>query len=562
MQEYTNHSDTTFALRNISFRVPGRTLLHPLSLTFPAGKVTGLIGHNGSGKSTLLKMLGRHQPPSEGEILLDAQPLESWSSKAFARKVAYLPQQLPPAEGMTVRELVAIGRYPWHGALGRFGAADREKVEEAISLVGLKPLAHRLVDSLSGGERQRAWIAMLVAQDSRCLLLDEPTSALDIAHQVDVLALVHRLSQERGLTVIAVLHDINMAARYCDYLVALRGGEMIAQGTPAEIMRGETLEMIYGIPMGILPHPAGAAPVKFCLLMSGLPLISRRRLLTAMALSPLLWQMNTAHAAAIDPNRIVALEWLPVELLLALGIVPYGVADTINYRLWVSEPPLPDSVIDVGLRTEPNLELLTEMKPSFMVWSAGYGPSPEMLARIAPGRGFNFSDGKQPLAMARKSLTEMADLLNLQRAAETHLAQYEDFIRSMKPRFVKRGARPLLLTTLIDPRHMLVFGPNSLFQEILDEYGIPNAWQGETNFWGSTAVSIDRLAAYKDVDVLCFDHDNSKDMDALMATPLWQAMPFVRAGRFQRVPAVWFYGATLSAMHFVRILDNAIGGKA
>ncbi|HFV4155749.1 TPA: ferrichrome porin FhuA [Escherichia coli] len=228
-----------------------------------AGKVTGLIGHNGSGKSTLLKMLGRHQPPSEGEILLDAQPLESWSSKAFARKVAYLPQQLPPAEGMTVRELVAIGRYPWHGALGRFGAADREKVEEAISLVGLKPLAHRLVDSLSGGERQRAWIAMLVAQDSRCLLLDEPTSALDIAHQVDVLALVHRLSQERGLTVIAVLHDINMAARYCDYLVALRGGEMIAQGTPAEIMRGETLEMIYGIPMGILPHPAGAAPVSF-----------------------------------------------------------------------------------------------------------------------------------------------------------------------------------------------------------------------------------------------------------------------------------------------------------
>ena len=208
MQEQTPHSETTFALNGVTFRVPGRTLLHPLSLTFPAGKVTGLIGHNGSGKSTLLKMLGRHQPPSAGEVLLDGQPLESWSSKAFARKVAYLPQQLPAAEGMTVRELVAIGRYPWHGALGRFGAADREKVEEAI-------------------------------------------------------ALVHRLSQQRGLTVIAVLHDINMAARYCDYLVALRGGEMIAQGTPAELMRSDTLEQIYGIPMGILPHPAGAAPVSF-----------------------------------------------------------------------------------------------------------------------------------------------------------------------------------------------------------------------------------------------------------------------------------------------------------
>ncbi|WP_370511337.1 Fe3+-hydroxamate ABC transporter ATP-binding protein FhuC [Buttiauxella agrestis] len=263
MQDKHLQPDTTFSLTDVTFRVPGRTLLHPLSITFPVGKVTGLIGHNGSGKSTLLKMLGRHQKSSAGEINLNDQPLDSWSSKEFARKVAYLPQQLPAAEGMTVRELVAIGRYPWHGALGRFGVADRELVEEAITLVGLKPFAHRLVDSLSGGERQRAWIAMLVAQDSRCLLLDEPTSALDIAHQVDVLALIHRLSQERGLTVIAVLHDINMAARYCDNLVALRGGEMIAQGTPAQLMQSETLEKIYGIPMGILPHPAGAAPVSF-----------------------------------------------------------------------------------------------------------------------------------------------------------------------------------------------------------------------------------------------------------------------------------------------------------
>ncbi|ECH2467602.1 Fe(3+)-hydroxamate ABC transporter substrate-binding protein FhuD [Salmonella enterica] len=290
--------------------------------------------------------------------------------------------------------------------------------------------------------------------------------------------------------------------------------------------------------------------------------LTRRRLLTAMALSPLLWQMNTAQAAAIDPRRIVALEWLPVELLLALGITPYGVADVPNYKLWVSEPPLPDSVIDVGLRTEPNLELLTEMKPSFMVWSAGYGPSPEKLARIAPGRGFDFSDGKKPLAVARRSLVELAQTLNLEAAAEKHLAQYDRFIASQKPHFIRRGGRPLLMTTLIDPRHMLVLGPNCLFQEVLDEYGIVNAWQGETNFWGSTAVSIDRLAMYKEADVICFDHGNNTDVNALMATPLWQAMPFVRAGRFHRVPAVWFYGATLSTMHFVRILNNVLGGKA
>lgn len=562
MQENIPHSDTTFSLDRVTFRVPGRTLLHPLSLTFPAGKVTGLIGHNGSGKSTLLKMLGRHQPPSDGDILLDGQPLDSWGSKAFARKVAYLPQQLPPAEGMTVRELVAIGRYPWHGALGRFGAADREKVEEAIALVGLKPLAHRLVDSLSGGERQRAWIAMLVAQDSRCLLLDEPTSALDIAHQVDVLALVHRLSQQRGLTVIAVLHDINMAARYCDYLVALRGGEMIAQGNArgADAQRnpGTNLRHPDGDPAASGWRSAG----KFCLLMENLTFITRRRLLTAMALSPLLWQMRGARAAEVDPQRIVALEWLPVELLLALGVTPYGVADIPNYRLWVNEPALPDSVIDVGLRTEPNLELLTQMKPSFLVWSAGYGPSAEKLARIAPGRGFTFSDGKRPLTMAQQSLSEMAELIGKQQQAKRHLAEFDALMESLRPRFARRGDRPLLMITLLDTRHVLVFAQNSLFQEVLDRFAINNAWHGETTFWGSVTVGIDRLAAYKDADVICFDHGNAREMAQLMATPLWRAMPFIREGRFQRVPAVWFYGATLSAMHFARVLADAQGGPA
>lgn len=263
MPDNNTYPDSTFTLSDVSFCVPGRTLLHPLSLTFPAGKVTGLIGHNGSGKSTLIKMLGRHQKQSTGSIVLNGTPVDEWHSKAFAREVAYLPQQLPQAEGMTVRELVAIGRYPWHGALGRFSTGDRARVDEAIELVGLKPFAQRLVDSLSGGERQRAWIAMLVAQNSRCLLLDEPTSALDIAHQMEVLSLIKRLSVERGLTVIAVLHDINMAARFCDHLAALRGGEMIAWGEPQEIMCGETLEQIYGIPMGILEHPAGSAPVSF-----------------------------------------------------------------------------------------------------------------------------------------------------------------------------------------------------------------------------------------------------------------------------------------------------------
>jgi len=225
-------------------------------------------------------------------------------------------------------------------------------------------------------------------------------------------------------------------------------------------------------------------------------------------------------------------------------------------------PALPDSVIDVGLRTEPNLELLTQMKPSFLVWSAGYGPAAEKLARIAPGRGFTFSDGKRPLMMAQQSLGEMADLIGRQREAKRHLAEFDALRESLRPRFARRGDRPLLMITLLDSRHVLVFAQNCLFQEVLDRFAIKNAWQGETTFWGSVTVGIDRLAAYRDADVICFDHGNAREMAQLMATPLWRAMPFVRAGRFQRVPAVWFYGATLSAMHFARVLADAQGGPA
>jgi iron complex transport system ATP-binding protein len=158
---------------------------------------------------------------------------------------------------------VALGRYPWHGALGRFGSVDREKVEEAMVLTDIAPFADRLVETLSGGERQRAWLAMLVAQDAACLLLDEPISALDIAHQVDVLALVQRLSRGKGLGVVVVLHDINMAARFCDDIVALHSGRLIARGTPDAILQPERLQAIYGIPMGVLPHPAGGPPISY-----------------------------------------------------------------------------------------------------------------------------------------------------------------------------------------------------------------------------------------------------------------------------------------------------------
>ncbi|SDS64482.1 iron complex transport system ATP-binding protein [Halopseudomonas sabulinigri] len=244
-----------FQLQSVTFAVPERTLLQPLDLSLAAGQMIGLIGHNGSGKSTLIKLLARQQAASAGSILLDERPLEAWGEREFARQVAYLPQQLPAAESLTVRELVGFGRYPWHGLLGRFSVDDRQEVERAMELTDVTRFADSLVDTLSGGERQRVWLAMLLAQHTRYLLLDEPTSALDIAHQVDVLALVQRLSRELDLGVIVVLHDINMAARYCDHLVALHSGRLLMQGSPAELMNDQALEAIYGLPMTVIPHP-------------------------------------------------------------------------------------------------------------------------------------------------------------------------------------------------------------------------------------------------------------------------------------------------------------------
>lgn len=252
-----------FTLHGASFGLAGRTLLHPLDLVIHPGQVVGLIGHNGSGKSTLIKLLGRQQAPTAGRIAFADRALGAWGDRAFARKVAYLPQVLPPVPGMTVRELVALGRYPWHGALGRVAARDREAVLRALTATGVAAFADRFVDTLSGGERQRVWLAMMVAQEPACLLLDEPISALDVAHAVEILALVRNLAHRDGLGVVVVLHDVNMAARVCDRILALHSGRLVADGPPGTLMNPDTLRAVYDIPMGVLPHPDTGRPLSY-----------------------------------------------------------------------------------------------------------------------------------------------------------------------------------------------------------------------------------------------------------------------------------------------------------
>ncbi|MFC3170090.1 ABC transporter ATP-binding protein [Paracoccus fontiphilus] len=249
---------TLFAIRDLTVDVPGRRLLHGLTLDLPQGRMIALIGHNGSGKSTLLKVLARQVAASGGSVSFESRPLGDWRARDYARRLAFLPQHPPPAEGMTVRELVALGRYPWHGALGRFSLEDHAAVTRAMAECGVSAFADRLVDTMSGGERQRAWLAMMVAQQAGTLLLDEPISALDIAHQVEVLALVRRMCHETGRSAVIVLHEVNMAARFCDHVVALKGGRLALQGGPSDLMRPEALKHIYGLPMQVLTRPGGS----------------------------------------------------------------------------------------------------------------------------------------------------------------------------------------------------------------------------------------------------------------------------------------------------------------
>lgn len=245
-----------FEIASASYEIDGSRLLEPLSLTVEEGQVVGLIGPNGSGKSTLMKLLAGQLTPSGGDVRLDGRSLRRWSRRAFAQQVAYLAQDLPATEDLTVAELVRFGRYPWRGLLGRMRPDDEACLQEAMAKTHTLALAERGVETLSGGERQRAWLAMLLAQQSRYLLLDEPLAALDVAHQVEVMDLILNLGRSLNLGIVVILHDVNMASRYCDHIIALRGGGLLIEGPPEKLVREEELRSIYSVDMQVLPHPS------------------------------------------------------------------------------------------------------------------------------------------------------------------------------------------------------------------------------------------------------------------------------------------------------------------
>ena len=250
---------------------PSRRVIEGLDLSIAPGRVTMIIGANASGKSTLLGTLSRLHAPLAGRVEVDGVDIHTIARRRFAQIVGLLPQHPTAPDGVSVAELVGRGRHPHRGLLQRWGAEDTARVDEAMAWTGVTELADRPVGDLSGGQRQRVWIAMALAQDPRILLLDEPTTFLDLSHQIDVLDLLRELNRSRGTTVVAVLHDLNLAARYADELVVMHAGAVVAHGAPTDVLTAEVVQRAFGLHALVMPDPLTGTPLIIPVPAAGAP---------------------------------------------------------------------------------------------------------------------------------------------------------------------------------------------------------------------------------------------------------------------------------------------------
>lgn len=238
-----------------------KTIVHGLSLQIPDGKITTIIGSNGCGKSTLLKAITRILKHESGQVILDGQNISKMKTKELAKELAILPQSPESAHGLTVEELVSYGRFPYQKGFGNLSQKDKDVIEWALQVTKTEDFRVQSVDALSGGQRQRVWIAMALAQETDIIFLDEPTTYLDMAHQLEVLELLYRLNEEQGRTIVMVLHDLNQAARFSDYIVALSQGELVKFGSAEEVMVPEVLKKVFNIDAVIGQDPRTNKPM-------------------------------------------------------------------------------------------------------------------------------------------------------------------------------------------------------------------------------------------------------------------------------------------------------------
>jgi ABC-type cobalamin/Fe3+-siderophores transport system ATPase subunit len=245
---------------DVTIQYDHRVISQNLSIEIPDGSFTVIIGPNACGKSTLLRTLSNLIKPSAGQVLLDGKKISTFKSKDVAKKLGLLPQSSTAPDGITVANLVAHGRYPYQSLIHQWTEADEHAVVTAMELTNTTELSNRFVDELSGGQRQRVWVAMVLAQQTPLLLLDEPTTYLDIAHQIELLELFTDLNKQ-GNTLVAVLHDLNHAARYATHLIAMKAGKVIAQGNPSDIVTEELIEEVFGLKCKIIDDPVTYTPL-------------------------------------------------------------------------------------------------------------------------------------------------------------------------------------------------------------------------------------------------------------------------------------------------------------
>lgn len=256
-----NTTPAKLAGQHVSMAYGQHRIVEDLDLVVPERCFTALIGPNGSGKSTILRTFAGLMVPTEGTVLLDGRSIDALSTKEMAKRVGVLLQGPVAPEGLTVRDLVQQGRYPHRSLFGRWSEQDQEACEEALMLTGMTTLADTALDNLSGGQRQRAWIAMTLAQQGEVLLLDEPTTYLDLAHQIELMNLITVLVRDHGKTVVAVLHDINQAARYAEHVVILKNGKITAAGYPGDVISAAAIEDVFGVRSVIIRDPVAGTPL-------------------------------------------------------------------------------------------------------------------------------------------------------------------------------------------------------------------------------------------------------------------------------------------------------------
>lgn len=238
-----------------------KNILDSINLDIEPGKITSIIGANACGKSTLLRTMSRLMNPSSGRVLLDAHPIHNMPTKDLAQTLGLLPQTPISPEGITVGDLVSRGRHPYHKLLSRWSKADDEAIANALEATKTTELIDREVDELSGGQRQRVWIAMALAQETEILLLDEPTTYLDVAHQIEILDLLVELNQSRGTTIVLVLHDLNLAARYSDHLIAMKSGQVFTHGLPNQVVTEAAIKTVFGLDNQVITDPISNTPL-------------------------------------------------------------------------------------------------------------------------------------------------------------------------------------------------------------------------------------------------------------------------------------------------------------